>query len=331
MIATMSATVLVTAPGLAVPAQEALEQAGCRLISVPDGGGVAELRRMLSSEPVAGLIAWKIPVDAETIAAAGPALRVISRHGAGVDNVDVAAASKRGIVVTRAPGANAQAVAELAIGLMIAVARSIPARDAAMRVGGWLVEGAGLELSGLRLGLVGFGDIARRVARIASAIGMTIRFHDPAVTGEQDDAVPAPSLKALLESSDVLSLHCPLTDATRGLIDAAALATLPRGALVINTARGSLINEASLIDALETGHIAGAGLDVFDTEPLPPSHRLCQMPQLVLSPHVGGSTGTARNETARQAAENVIAVLDGRRPKAGAIVNPEALTGELSP
>jgi D-3-phosphoglycerate dehydrogenase / 2-oxoglutarate reductase len=326
----MSPTVLVTAPGLASPAQEALEQAGCRLIEVPDGGGVAELRRMLSSEPVAGLIAWKLPVDAETIAAAGPSLRVISRHGAGVDNVDVAAATERGIIVTRAPGANAQAVAELAIGLMIAVARSIPANDAGMRAGGWPSQGMGRELAELRLGLVGFGDIARRVSRIASAIGMTTRFYDPAVTGPQDEANPAPSLKALLESSDVLSLHCPLTPDTRGLIDAAALASLPPGAMVINTARGPLIDEAALVAALETGRVARAGLDVFETEPLSTSHRLREMPQVVLSPHVGGSTGAARNESARQAAESVIAVLDGRHPRPGACVNPEALSGKPS-
>lgn len=326
----MSPTVLVTAPGLAVPAQKALEQAGCRLIAVPDGGGVAELRRMLSSEPVAGLIAWKLPVDAETIAAAGPDLRVIARHGAGVDNVDVAAATQRGIVVTRAPGANAQAVAELAIGLMIAVARSIPASDSAMRAGGWPSQGMGRELAGLRLGLVGFGDIARRVARIASAIGMTAHFHDPRVTQDHGEAVPAPSLKALIEHADVLSLHCPLTPDTRGMIDAAALAGLPPGAMVINTARGPLIDEAALIEALEMGHISGAGLDVFETEPLSSSHRFREMPQVVLSPHVGGSTEAARNEAARQAAESVIAVLDGRHPRPGACVNPEALSGKPS-
>jgi len=326
----MSPTVLVTAPGLAAPAQEALEQAGCRLMAVPDGGGVAELRRMLSSEPVAGLIAWKLPVDAETIAAAGPGLRVISRHGAGVDNVDVAAATVRGIVVTRAPGANAQAVAELTIGLMIAVARSIPASDAAMRAGGWPSQGTGRELAGLRLGLVGFGDIARRVARIASAIGMTTQFFDPAVTGLQDDAVAAPSITALLECSDMLSLHCPLTDATRGLVDAAALASLPPGAMVINTARGPLIDEAALVAALETGRVAGAGLDVFEREPLSSSHRFREMPQVVLSPHVGGSTGAARNESAWQAAESLIAFLNGRRPRPEAIVNPEALSGKPS-
>ncbi len=323
----MSHTVLVTSPGLDASAQSALENAGYRVVSVPEGGGVAELRRMLAHEPVAGLIAWKLPVDARTIASAGPALRVISRHGAGVDNVDVAAASARGIVVTRAPGANAQAVAELAIGLMVAVARNIPANDAAIRAGRWPGT-SGRELAGSRLGLVGFGDVARRVARIAQAIGMVTRFYDPAITEEQACAARAPSLDALLAESDVLSLHCPLMPATRGLIDAAALARLPRGALVINTARGPVIDEAALIHALEEGHVAGAGLDVFAEEPLPAGHPLSKLPQVVLSPHVGGSTGAARREAARQAAQNVIAVIEGGRLPPGAVVNPQVLAGE---
>lgn len=228
--------------------------------------------------------------------ASAPRLRVIARAGTGVDNVDVAAASARGIVVMNAPGANSISVAELAIGLMLALARHVPAADAAMKQGKWEKKKfQGEELSDKTLGLAGLGRIGQEVARRARAFGMQIVAHDPFIAAPvaEDLGVELVSLDELFARADYLSLHLPSTPATRNLVNAERLARAKRAIRIINTARGDLVDERALADALESGQVAGAALDVFEVEP-PPDPRLPRMRQVIATPHIAASTREAQ-------------------------------------
>jgi D-3-phosphoglycerate dehydrogenase len=230
-------------------------------------------------------------ITADLIAAA-PRLRVIARAGTGVDNVDVQAATARGIVVMNAPGANSVSVAELTIGLMLALARHIAGADATMKQGRWEKRAfLGQELRDKTLGLAGLGRIGQEVARRATAFGMHLIAHDPFIA-EQVAAglgVELVSLDDLFRRSDYLSLHMPSTPQTRHLVNGARLAGARRGIRIINTARGDLVDEAALAAAIESGQVAGAGLDVFEREPTV-DQRLQRLPQVVATPHVAAST-----------------------------------------
>ena len=230
-------------------------------------------------------------VTAALIAAA-PNLRAIARAGTGVDNVDVNAASGRGIVVMNAPGANSVSVAELAMGLILAMARHLPAADAAMKQGKWEKKKfLGEEVRDKTLGLAGLGRIGQEVARRAAAFGMRLVAHDPFVS----EAVAATlgvelvSLDEVFARADYVSLHLPSTPQTRHLVNADRLARSRKGIRIVNTARGDLIDEAALADAIESGQVAGAALDVFDKEPTV-DHRLQMLPQVVATPHIAAST-----------------------------------------
>jgi D-3-phosphoglycerate dehydrogenase len=227
-----------------------------------------------------------------SIIAAAARLRVIARAGTGVDNVDVGAASARGIVVMNAPGANSISVAELAVGLMLALARHLPAADAAMKQGKWEKKRfLGEELREKTLGLAGLGRIGQEVARRAAAFGMRIIAHDPFIAEQvaADLGVELVSLDDLFGRADYVSLHMPSNEKTRNLVNAERLARSRRGIRIINTARGDLIDEAALADAIEAGHVAGAALDVFASEP-PADPRLQKLPQVVATPHIAAST-----------------------------------------
>jgi D-3-phosphoglycerate dehydrogenase len=230
-------------------------------------------------------------VTAPLIAAA-PRLRVIARAGTGVDNVDVTAASARGIVVMNAPGANSISVAELTVGLLLALARHVPAADAAMKQGKWEKKKfLGEELREKTLGLAGLGRIGQEVARRAAAFGMRIIAHDPFISEQvaADLGVELVSLDDLFARADYVSLHMPANEKTRRLVNADRLARARKGIRIVNTARGDLIDEAALADAIESGHVAGAALDVFETEP-PADARLQKLPQVVATPHIAAST-----------------------------------------
>ena len=223
---------------------------------------------------------------------AAPSLRVIARAGTGVDNVDVPAASAKGIVVMNAPGANSVSVAELAIGFVLALARHVPAADSAMKQGKWEKKKfLGEEVRDKVLGLVGLGRIGQEVARRAAAFGMRIIAHDPFISEQiaADLDVELMTLDAVFERADYVSLHMPSTPQTRRMVNAERLARTKKGIRIINTARGDLIDERALADAIESGQVAGAGLDVFDTEPTV-DHRLQKMPQVVATPHIAAST-----------------------------------------
>ena len=224
--------------------------------------------------------------------AAAPRLRAIARAGTGVDNVDVAAASARGIVVMNAPGANSISVAELALGLILALARHVSAADAAMKQGKWdKKKFLGEEIRDKTLGLAGLGRIGQEVARRAAAFGMRIIAHDPFISEQVagDLGVELVSLDDLFTRADYLSLHIPSNEKTRHLVNADRLARARKGIRIVNTARGDLIDETALADAIEAGQVAGAALDVFQTEP-PPDPRLQMLPQVVATPHIAAST-----------------------------------------
>jgi D-3-phosphoglycerate dehydrogenase len=227
---------------------------------------------------------------------AAPKLRWVGRAGAGLDNVDVAAAKERNVEVMNVPGGNSIAVAELVMGLLLALFRRLPEADASMRRGEWLKSKLmGRELRGKTIGIVGMGKIGREVARRAAAFDMKPIGYDPLVPAEAiraGGAEPA-TLEALLASADVVTLHVPSTPETKKMFDAARIAAMKPGAVIVNAARGNLIDSAALLEALRSGHLAGAALDVFETEP-PPPHPLFELPQVVLSPHLGASTREAQ-------------------------------------
>jgi D-3-phosphoglycerate dehydrogenase len=302
--------VIMTAPRLAPAAVALIEAAGGCLHYMAPFPSAAEVAALAAKVQPVAILPRQGPVTAAVMDAA-PGLRVIARHGVGVDDVDVAEAQRRGIVVARAPGSNTQAVAEHTMALLLALAKDLPLLSAQMAGGAWRkAETKVRDVAGLRLGLVGCGAIGQAVARLAAAFGMSVAAFDPAFTGGAAIEAMA-SLHALLAGSDVLSLHAPLLPATRCLIGAAELAVLPRGAVVLNTARGGLIDEAALLAALEAGHLAGAGLDVFEDEPPPEDHPLRRHPRVICTPHVAGVTDGSLVNMGVMAAECIAAVLRG--------------------
>lgn len=240
-------------------------------------------------------------------------LKVIGRAGVGVDNIDLQAARAHGITVVNAPEAVTVAVAELTIGLMLALARQLPKADSSMRQGQWIKkELFGSELSRKQLGIVGVGRIGAAVAQRAAALGMRVVGHDPLLEPaeiERRGARPV-QLDELLRSSDYVALHLPLNESTEGMIGAAELSQLKPGARLISAARGGIIDEAALLEALNRGPLAGAGLDVFASEP-PGQSDLLQHPNVVSTPHIGAQTTEAQQQTAIDIASEVLAALRG--------------------
>ena len=254
-------------------------------------------------------------------------LKVVANVAVGTNNIDLDAARAAGVWVTNTPDVLTDATADLTLALMLAVTRRVVEGDALLRGGGFtgwkpdFMLGTGVQ--GKTLGIVGMGRIGRAVARRAAAFGMAIRYHDraPVRVEEAHGAEFVAELEALLPIAELLSLHCPLTPQTRGLLDARRLHLLPRGAFVINTSRGEVIDEAALVEALEDGHLGGAGLDVYEHEPAV-HPRLLDRRDVVLLPHIGSATWAARTAMAGLAVENVIAVLSGRVPPTPVVTPP---------
>ncbi|GGR88969.1 2-hydroxyacid dehydrogenase [Streptomyces aureoverticillatus] len=263
----------------------------------------------------AGIVAGTDPFTAEVIEAS-PGLRVIARCGAGYDNVDVAAATRRGVAVTHTPGANRQSVAEHVLGLMVSCARGIPQSVADVRAGGWS-QPSGRELAGATLGVVGLGSIGRTVARLGLALGMRVVGHDPHLDPAflDETGVAALPLEGVLGEADFVTLHLALDASTRHLIDAAALRRMRPGAYLINTARGGIVDEEALADALAEGGLAGAALDVTEREPLPADSRLRAFDNVLVTGHIAGATAEARSRSSLAAARQVVDVLSGRVPE----------------
>ena len=271
----------------------------------------------------ADAILARLGVVTAAVIEAAPRLRIIARHGAGSDGVDIPVATRHGVVVTTTGPANAGAVAEYTFALLLALLRRIPLAEADMRAGRWSREPLiGEALEGKTLGIVGFGAVGSRVARIASAFGM----HVVAAAGRGGSAAPKPvpvlPLPELMAMADVVSLHARLLPATHGMIDASMIAAMKPGAFLVNTARGELVDEAALIRALRSGHLAGAALDTYAVEPLPADSELRRLPNVLLSPHVAGQTTEAVVKVGRAAARAILDELAGKRP--AFVVNPEA-------
>ncbi|RMH37294.1 MAG: phosphoglycerate dehydrogenase [Deltaproteobacteria bacterium] len=241
---------------------------------------------------------------------AGARLKLIGRAGIGVDNIDVAAASRRGILVENTPGGNAVTTAEHALCLLMALARHIPQAAASMRAGKWEKKRFnGRELCGKTLGVIGLGNIGRIVADRARGLHMTVIGCDPFLSADAAArlGVELVDFDTLCARADFVTVHTPLTAATRGLIGAEALARMKPGVLIVNAARGGIVDEAALVDALERGHVGGAALDVFETEPPPPDHPLRRHERVVCTPHLGASTDEAQEKVAAEIAEQVVA------------------------
>jgi glyoxylate reductase len=259
-----------------------------------------------------------IPVDGELLDAVGDSLKVVSNFGVGYDNIDVDATRARGVRVTNTPDVLTNATAELTVALMLAAARRIAEGDAIVRDERWSGWGPeeflGHELTGATVGLVGFGRIAQRVAELLGGFKVRLLFASRSSDRGRFGAERR-ELGDLLGASEFVSLHVPLTPETRHLIDARALSRIRRGAILVNTSRGAVVDETALIKALRTGRLAAAGLDVYEDEPHVPT-ALRDLPNTVLLPHVGSATGPTRDAMARLCAENVIAAVEGREPPA---------------
>jgi phosphoglycerate dehydrogenase-like enzyme len=256
-----------------------------------------------------------------------PRLRAIARTGVGYDAVDVPAATARRIPVMIAPGTNQGSVAEMTFALLLAVARDVVKNDRLVHSGGWsrkLVT----PLRGKTMGLLGLGRIGRAVATRALAFEMKVVAHDPLADTEfaQRHGIALLDFDELLKASDILSIHSPLTPQTRGIINRAALAKMRRGSYLLNTARGALVVEADLHEALVSGHIAGAGLDVLNHEPPEPGNPLLGLPNVVISPHLGGVDTKSMSDMAELAASCIVSLYQGKWPT-GCVVNDELANG----
>ncbi len=302
--------------------REILEAAGFTPVDPPGLGPLTEA----DFPGMAAVIAGGEPLSGAMIGAA-PGLRVIARTGVGYDAVDLAVATARNIVVTVTPGTNHESVAEQAFALYLAVARNVVTLNASIHAGGW-GRAPVRPLRGSTLGLVGLGRIGRAMAVRALAFGMTVVAFDTLADAAFDarHGLGRLDLADLLAASDVVSLHLPLTAATRGLFNRDTFARMRPGAILLNTARGGLVVESDLHDALVSGHLGGAGLDVFNHEPPEPGNPLLGLPNVVLSSHVAGSDLLAMANMAELAARCVVDLHQGRWPE-GCVVNETLRSG----
>ena len=335
MTDTTRPNVLVSAAKLAPEAVAMLEEAGYAVHCTTGYPSEEELLAAIGKlRPVAILHRQGI-INGTVMDAAAPELRVVARHGAGIDGIDIPAARARGLTVTRAAGANSRSVAEHAMALMLFMLKDMPSVVSGMREGLWeKTSRMTRDIDGMTLGIVGYGAIGSKVARYADAFGMRVVAYDPYLPGA---ALPGPgervaALPELLRQAEVLSLHCPLEPETRGLIGAAELAMLPKGAVLVHTARGGIVDQNALLAALDSGHVSWAGIDVFAKEPLEADSRLRSHPRVVPTPHLAANTPRGAVGMASGAADSIIAVLAGRLPSLeGAVVVPGGLPAHLIP
>ncbi len=287
-------------------------------IEVLKKGGVEAVKKTGMSEDQVcaeigsyeGLIVRSATKVTAKVIAAGTKLKIVGRAGAGVDNIDVPAAVKAGVIVENTPGGNTTSAGEHAIALMFALSRHVAFADRCMRAGEWPKKGTtGVELTGKTLGLLGFGRVATVLAKVGRALDMTILVYDPYVSDARAAEFGAKkvTLDELIPQADFISVHSPLTPETKHLVGAAQFARMKKSARLINAARGGIVDEIALLDALKTGKIAGASLDVFEIEPLPADSPFRSLPNVVLTPHLGASTEEAQERVAVEIAEQFVA------------------------
>jgi len=286
-----------------LPEAKALEESGYEIILNPHGRRLSEdeVAELLQDPEIIGMIAGVEPLTAQVLSGAAH-LQVISRCGTGMDSVDMNEAERLGIAVYNTPDAPVAAVSELAITLMLDALRQTSQQDRAIREGLW-VRPMGRLLGAARVGLIGYGRIGRRVGEIAASFGAQIMAYDPLLKTPQDN-IQLCDLDALFHEADIISLHVPYSDETRHIIDAKAINQMKKGAVVINTARGGLVDENALYEALQSGHLAAAALDVYEDEPY--SGKLKDCPTAILSAHTGSYAKEAREQQEREAAANLL-------------------------
>ena len=321
----MSFKLVSTSPTFGYYAQgpmDFLKEHGCEVELIPQGKKLSEDELV---ECAAGVDAMIVGVEKITdrVITGGKNLKVVAKHGAGVDNIDMAAATQRGIVVTSAPGANSEAVADLTIGFFLALARQIPAADRAVKAGQW-PRVVGTQFNNKTLGIIGVGQIGKKVAQRASGFDMNILVYDVVL----DEAfaemfnVQYLALEEVLAKADFISIHVPLTPATRNLIGPKEFKLMKKDAILVNIARGGVVDEEALFDALKEKKIQGAALDVFAQEPAK-GNQLLTLENMIATPHMGGYTFEALHETGMICVRNIMDALEGREPKF--LNNPEVL------
>ncbi len=313
----MAWKVLVTARAFWVSGHEsqaALEAAGCEVVWSSKAGPLTIPELIEALDGCDAVIGSSDPYCEEVFAAC-PKLKIVARCGVGTDSVDMSAATRAGIIATNTPGAMAEGVADYTFGLMLAVCRDIPAANEMMRTGGW-GELRGASVFKKTLGLVGIGRIGQSVAQRATGFCMRVIAYDPVLqaSGATVEGVEFVDLDTLLTESDFITLHAPATPETIGMFNSSAFAKMKSSAYLVNTARGSLINTADLIEALDNGTIAGAALDVYEKEPLPADSPLRSAKRCVLSPHNAFNALESTMEMSRQSAVSVLELHSGKRP-----------------
>jgi D-3-phosphoglycerate dehydrogenase len=319
---------------------EPVAQAGIDLLAAAHD---TEVRLGLDRDAVLGLLGEgggcdalvvrsQTRVDAELLSAGAPRLSVVGVASVGIDRVDLEAATRAGVMIVNAPTGNTIAAAEHTMALMLTLLRQVPAADASVRRGEWdRARYTGRELRGKTLGIVGLGKIGKAVARRALGFEMRVLTSDPYVTEDQasESGAKLVGLAELLHRSDVISVHTPLTARTRGLLGRAQLEATKPGSFILNVARGGIIDEAALADALASGHVAGAAVDVYSVEPMTPDNPLRSAPNLVLTPHLGASTAEAQDRVGLEVAEQVLMSLAGITPPFA--VNAPSVPPETAP
>ncbi|MFG6283219.1 hydroxyacid dehydrogenase [Sphingomonas sp. S6] len=321
-------TALIAGPLLSDAAMRTAAEHGLTLVPLKP---YADADEMIAAANAIGAqaIVVRMGVVSRAVIEGIPTLRIIAKHGVGVDGIDRAAASARGIPVVVAGGANAQSVAEQALALLMSAARSTAWLDRRVREGHWdKPTYAGTEITGKSIGLVGLGAIGRAFLHLLAPFGGTVRIYDPYLGDAQlpVGTIRCATVRELLEQSDIVSLHCPLTPDNRGFIDADALAAMRPGSILLNTARGELIDETALVEALQSGPLAGAGLDTFASEPPAADHPFWALDNLVVSPHVGANTREARIRVGISVVDQIAAYLTTGAIEPRNLVNTLAAT-----
>lgn len=323
----MSYKILITAPTLADKAMAMLDTLGATYFTIPHGSDDALIYDITASEQVDGIIVRIGEIDARVIDASAN-LRVLSKNGIGVDNVDLAHATQKGIPVVNGRNSNSQSVAEHALGMIIAQLKDFRRLDASVRANKWeKASYFGTQLYGKHVGLIGFGGNGQALAKLLQPFGVHISAYDPYLDDREffDGVTRATLLDDFIADIDILSIHCPRTDETDGMIDAARFSQMKPTAHLINCARGGIVDESALVAALDAGEIAGAGVDVFDIEAPPANHPLWRYPNVILSPHIAGVTYESFERMGTMAVENAYKILNGEPIDIDCVVNPEAL------
>ncbi|MEA1230504.1 hydroxyacid dehydrogenase [Acinetobacter sp. IRS14] len=317
----MKRKVLITGPTLTSDALLYAQSHDIQLIPTEPYMAKDEMEKLIHDEQPDAIIVRTGKLSRDMIFASDN-LKVIAKHGVGFDTIDTQAAAERKIPVTIAVGANAQSVAEHAFALMFNVARQVTWLDQRIREGHWDKASAnGVELYGKTLGLIGLGAIGSILMKLVAPLNMKVKVYDPFLQNlpELDYVKQEHDFEKLLETSDIISLHCPLTAENRHLFSHAQFEKMKRSSILINTARGELIDQAALVDALKNNKIAGAGLDTFSSEPPEKDNPLWELPNLVVTPHIGANTTDSRNRVGLLALEQIVSIWDGQ------LLNPRAI------